>query len=189
MTDLLQKYLRENTQLKDAHILDICDNFKFIKTKRKQILEQEGRVCTHVYFINKGCLRLYQIDKKGNDITGYFSLEESLITALTSFITQKPSRDFLVSLEPSEILVIERAKFFAMTEKYGGFKTLYNDIVQFAFIHSQMRVYSFLGMEGIDKLRWLMEHEPKLLTRISSKDVASYLGMTNSTLSKLRRKL
>jgi hypothetical protein len=61
--------------------------------------------------------------------------------------------------------------------------------MEFAFIHSQMRIYSFLGMEGIDKLRWVMEHEPKLLSRISSKTVASYLGMTNSTLSKLRAKL
>jgi len=170
-------------------ILDVCNKFKFIKTKRNQILEQEGKVCTHLYFIAKGCLRLYQIDKNGKRITGYFSLEDSLITALTSFITEKPSRDFLVSLEPSEILKIERNTFFQLVEKYNEFKTLYNTIVQFAFIHSQMRVYSFLGMEGIDKLKWLIEHEPKLLSRISSKEVASYLGRTNSTLSKLRAKL
>jgi hypothetical protein len=57
--------------------------------------------------------------------------------------------------------------------------------MEFSFIHSQMRIYSFFGMEGINKLRWVMEHKPKLLTRISSKAVASYLGMANSILSKL----
>ena len=61
--------------------------------------------------------------------------------------------------------------------------------MEYAFVHSQMRVYIFLGMEGIDRLKWVMEHEPNLLTRISSRAVASYLGMTNSTLSKLKAKL
>jgi hypothetical protein len=52
-----------------------------------------------------------------------------------------------------------------------------------------MWIYSFLGMEGIDKLKWAMEHKLKLLSRISSNAVASYLGMTNSKLSRLREKL
>ncbi|MBS0030563.1 Crp/Fnr family transcriptional regulator [Chitinophaga sp. 22321] len=175
--------------MKDDEIRDILKSFKPIKTKRNQVLEKEGEICKHFYFINKGCLRLYEIDKKGNEITGYFALEDSFITTLTSFITQKPSRDFLTSYEPAELEVISRQDFFNLTEKYKDLKMYYNKVIEFALIHSQMRIYGFLGMEGIDKLKWVMEHEPKLLTRISSKAVASYLGMTNSTLSKLKAKL
>ncbi|WP_303316656.1 cyclic nucleotide-binding domain-containing protein [Flavivirga abyssicola] len=148
-----------------------------------------GQVCKHFYFIKKGCLRLYEIDNKGNEVTGYFALEDSIISANTSFILQKPSRDCLVSLEPSELLVIHREDFFKLVDTVPLFAHVYHKFIEFAFIHSQMRIYSFLGMEGIDKLKWVMEHEPKLLSRISSKLVASYLGMTNSTLSKLRAKL
>ena len=137
----------------------------------------------------KGCLRLYEIDKKGNEITGKFALEDSIISAITSFITQKKSRDYLSAHEPSELLVITREDFYKAFELYPGVAALYHKFMEFAFVHSQMRVYMFLGMEGIDRLRWVMEHEPNLLTRISSKSVASYLGMTNSTLSKLRAKL
>lgn len=90
---------------------------------------------------------------------------------------------------PSDLLVISRDSFFKLIDTVPEFAEVYNKFMQFAFIHSQMRIYSFLGMEGIDKLKWVMEHEPKLLTRISSKAVASYLGMTNSTLSKLRAQL
>jgi CRP-like cAMP-binding protein len=189
MTTQLASFLHKNTELAGEEINNITSFFKLFKTKKNKVLVELGDTCRHFYFINKGCLRVYGIDKKGNEVTSKFSFEDSLITTLTSFIDQKPSRDCLVSLENSEILKIDRTSFFTLTEKYPAFKGLYNSIVQFAFIHSQMRVYSFLGMEGIDKLKWVIEHEPELLTRISSKVVASYLGITNSTLSKLKAKL
>jgi CRP-like cAMP-binding protein len=168
---------------------EITPHFAEKTVSRNEVLEPEGKVCKHLYFVQKGVLRLYEIDSKGDDITGYFALEGNVITAVTSFITGKPSRDFLVAMEPSTIGVVPRDKFFHLTEKYPSFAKVYHQFVEFALIHSQMRIYSFLGMEGIEKLRWVMEHEPQLLQRISSKAVASYLGMTNSTLSKLRNKL
>lgn len=148
-----------------------------------------GQTCKHFYFIAKGCLRLYEIDDKGNEVTGFFALEDQIISANTSFILQKPSRDCLVSIEPSELLAIHYDDFQSLLKTSPVFAAIYHSFLEFAFIHSQMRIYSFLGMEGIDKLKWVMEHEPKLLSRVSSKAVASYLGMTNSTLSKLRAKL
>lgn len=185
----LKKYIQENTSVNSEDLEKMISLFKFKKIKRHEILEQEGQVCKHFYFVAKGCLRLYEIDKKGNEVTGFFALEDNILSALPSFITQKPSIDFLVAHEPSELLVIDRESFFKAINDFPEFATLYHKFMEFAFIHSQMRIYSFLGMEGIDKLRWVIEHEPKLLTRVSSKSVASYLGMTNSTLSKLKAKL
>ena len=185
----LKRYIKENTDLSEEGIGKLATLFTFKKVKRHEILEREGKVCTHFYFVATGCLRLYEIDKKGNEITGKFALEDSFISAITSFITQKKALDFLVAHEPSEILTITRVDFYRAFEEFPEFTALYHKFLEFAFVHSQMRVYIFLGMEGIDRLRWVMEHEPNLLTRISSKSVASYLGMTNSTLSKLKAKL
>ena len=185
----LKKYLCENTSLNEEAIEKVAGLFKFKKVKRNTILEKEGQVCKHFYFVAKGCLRLYEIDKKGKEVTGKFALEDSIISAITSFITQKKSLDFLSAHEPSEVLVITRDDFFKASDTIPEFANLYHKFMEFAFIHSQMRVYIFLGMEGIDRLKWVLEHEPNLLTRISSKSVASYLGMTNSTLSKLKAKL
>lgn len=189
MPSPLQEFLTRETQLTRDEIAGITASFTTTRLKRNQVLEQEGKVCKHLYFVNEGCVRLYEIDDKGRDITGFFALEDSLITAFTSFITQKPSRDFLTAYEPAEVEVIPRETFLRLTQQYGEFKKRYDQLIEFALIHSQMRIYSFLGMEGLDKLKWVMEHEPKLLTRISGTAVASYLGMTNSTLSKLRAQL
>tara|TARA_R110002033_G_scaffold170514_1_gene213219 strand:+ start:10629 stop:11198 length:570 start_codon:yes stop_codon:yes gene_type:complete len=185
----LEQYLKSQGKIEEEELQKIIKAFKPIKTTRNEMLCNIGQVCKHFYFIKKGCLRLYEIDAKGNEVTGYFALEDSIISANTSFILQKPSRDCLVSLEASELLVIHREEFFKLVDAVPQFANVYHQFLKFAFIHSQMRIYSFLGMEGIDKLKWVMEHEPKLLSRISSKAVASYLGMTNSTLSKLRAKL
>lgn len=185
----LEEYIKSHGKIGEKELQQITVAFKPMKTARNEMLCNIGQVCKHFYFIKKGCLRLYEIDIRGNEVTGYFALEDSIISANTSFILQKPSRDCLVSLEPSELLAISRDDFFKLVDTVTEFANVYHQFIEFAFIHSQMRIYSFLGMEGIDKLRWVMEHEPKLLSRISSKAVASYLGMTNSTLSKLRAKL
>lgn len=185
----LEQYIKGHEKIGQKELQQITTQFKPIKTVRNEMLCNIGQVCKHFYFIKKGCLRLYEIDNKGNEVTGYLALEDSIMSANTSFILQKPSRDCLVSLEPSELLVIHREDFFKLVATVPQFANVYHQFMEFAFIHSQMRIYSFLGMEGIDKLKWVMEHEPKLLSRISSKVVASYLGMTNSTLSKLRTKL
>lgn len=185
----LERYLKSYEKIGQKELQEITTLFKPMKTARNEMLCNIGQVCKHFYFIKKGCLRLYELDNKGNEVTGYFALENSIISANTSFILQKPSRDCLVSLEPSELLTIYRDDFFKLVDTVPQFANVYHKFIEFAFIHSQMRIYSFLGMEGIEKLRWVMEHEPKLLSRISSKAVASYLGMTNSSLSKLRSKL
>ncbi|MFK5879942.1 MAG: Crp/Fnr family transcriptional regulator [Flavobacteriaceae bacterium] len=185
----LEQYIKDRVSIDKKTLEQITTRFKFIKADRNEMLCNIGQTCKYFYFINKGCLRMYEIDNKGNEVTGYFALEDSIMSAITSFVLQKPSRDFLVAHEESELLVINREDFFKLVETVSQFATVYHQFMEFAFIHSQMRIYSFLGMEGIDKLRWVIEHEPKLLTHISSKAVASYLGMTNSTLSRLRTRL
>jgi len=185
----LDNYLKNQSKIDDASLQVVTSHFKPLRTKRNEVLCSTGQICKNFYFINDGCLRMYEIDNKGNEVTAYFALEDQIMSAITSFVLQKPSRDFLVSIVPSDLLVIGRDSFFKLIETVPEFRNVYTKFMEFAFIHSQMRIYSFLGMEGIDKLRWVMEHEPKLLTRIPSKAVASYLGMTNSTLSKLRSQL
>lgn len=185
----LEKYLKEKTTINEEILQQITSKFKGIKTQRNQMMCNEGQVCKHFYFIKSGCFRLYSIDSRGNEVTGYFALENSFMTALTSFITKKPSRDFLISFEPCDLLVINRDDFFKLIETVPQFATVYLQFVEFGFIHSQMRIYGFLGMNAIDRLKWVLEHEQRLLNRISARAVASYLGMTESTLSKLRSKL
>ncbi|AFU67780.1 transcriptional regulator, Crp/Fnr family [Psychroflexus torquis ATCC 700755] len=184
----LEPYIKSHGKIGEKKLQQIIKFFKPIRTTRNERLSNLGQVCKHFYFIRKSFLRSNEINTKGNQVTGCFALENSVMSVNTSFILRKPSRDCLVPLEQSEWLVINHINFCELVNTYPPFANVYHQFLKFVFIHSQMRIYSFLGMEGIDKLKWATEHEPKLLSRISSKAVASYLGMTNSTLSKLREK-
>jgi len=189
MNTLLKAYLHKRTSLDSESIDIICSYFKLYKTKRNEVLCNIGQVCKKLYFINKGSLRQYEIDKKGNEITGKFTLENELATVLPSFINKEQSTTCLTTIEPSELLVIYRDDLFELTSNYPEFALVYYQFIEQSFIQAQKRVYSMLGMAGIEKLQWVMKYKPKFMSRISSKTIASYLGMTNSTLSKLRAQL
>lgn len=185
----LEPYIKNHGKIGEKELQQITKFFKPIRTTRNERLSNLGQVCKYIYFIKKSFLRLHEINTKGNQVMGYFALENSIMSVNTSFILQKLSRDCLVSLEPLKWLVISRSNFYELVNTFPPFANVYHQFIEFAFIHSQMQIYSFLGMEGIDKLKWATEPEPKLPCRILSKAVASYLRMTNSTLSKLQAKL
>ncbi|PKG43785.1 Crp/Fnr family transcriptional regulator, partial [Psychroflexus sp. MES1-P1E] len=96
----LEQYIRSHGKIGQKELQEITQCFTPIETSRNEMLCNIGQVCKHFYFIKKGCIRLYEIDNKGTEVTGYFALEDTIMSANTSFILQKPSRDCLVSLEP-----------------------------------------------------------------------------------------
>lgn len=99
MYEQLVQFLQEQASFDKEIYHDIFTHFSSIKVKRKEMLGSPGRICKQFHFIKKGFLRLYEIENKGNEVAGYFALEDSIMTAVPSFIIQKPSRDFLVALE------------------------------------------------------------------------------------------
>ena len=108
----LEKFIKNHGKIGQKELQQTTACFKPLKTDRNEMLCNIGQTCKYFYFIRKGCLRMYEIDTKGNEVTGYFALEDSIMSAITSFVLQKPSRDFLVSHEASELLVIGREDFF-----------------------------------------------------------------------------
>lgn len=91
----------------DEEILDeICKHFKLIETKRNGMLLLQGDICKHYYFVNKGCLRLFTINKEGIGGTRYFAFEGAFGTALPSLIEQTPAFEFVQTIEKSELLAI-----------------------------------------------------------------------------------
>jgi CRP-like cAMP-binding protein len=134
-------------------------------------------------------MRLYSINSEGQEGTRYFAFEGSFGTALPSLINQQPAFEYLQTIEPSELLAINREDFYTLVEETKAFALIYRQILEAAFITAQKRIYGFQGLDGIEKLRWLLAYQPQISTRISNKMVVSYLGMTPSTLSRLKSRL
>ena len=189
MYSTLQKFIESKSDIDDQSMLKILLCFSLVKTKRNEILLSYDQVCNHYYFINKGCVRLYTMSKDGNESSRYFAFEGNFVTALPSFIDQKPAEEYLQTIEKSELLCISRTDFFKLVDEVPQFAKLYTEILELGFIVAQKRIYGFQGFDALEKVQWIIKNQPQLILRVSNKMVASYLGISPSTLSRIKAKL
>jgi CRP-like cAMP-binding protein len=189
MYEKLGQYLKNRTIIDEPTLGHIFSHFTFLKTKRNQILLREGEICKHYYFVNKGCLRLFTYNSEGIEATRYFAFEGAFGTSLPSLIDQTPAFEFVQTIEKSELLKISRESFFHLVESVPQFAKVYRLILERGFITAQQRIYGFQGFDAIEKVKWVMKYQPDFLVRVSNKMAASYLGLTPSTLSRIKSKL
>lgn len=189
MYEKLHKYFKERTDIDLDTFDEVCKYFHLKRTKRNEFLLFEGEVCRFNVFVNSGCVRLFTINEQGQESTRYFAFEGKFGTALTSLIEQKPSIEYVQSLEKSELLVISRENFFYLVNSVPQVNYIYRDILESAYITSQKRIYGLQGETALDRLKWLLDYQPDIFVRLSNKVIASYLGVTPYTLSRLKRDL
>lgn len=189
MYEKLGQYFQRRTIIDEPTLEKIFSRFTPMGTKRNHLLLREGEVCKHYYFVNKGCLRLFTLNKEGVEGTRYFAFEGAFGTALPSLIEQTPAFEFVQTIEPSELLKISRDDFFHLVDTVPQFARVYRTILEMGFIIAQKRIYGFQGFDALEKVRWVMQYQPDFLVRVSNKMAASYLGLTPATLSRIKSKL
>lgn len=185
----LQQFIKSKTEIDSETLHYICSFFKNLSTKRNEILLDYSQISKHYYFINKGCVRIFTTSKDGIENSRYFAFEGTFVTALPSFIDQLPAQEYLQTIDKSELLSISREDFYFLVDKLQEFRKIYTEILELGFIVAQKRIYGFQGLDALDKVKWVIKNQPQLLLRISNKMMASYLGMTPATLSRIKSKL
>lgn len=189
MYSKLEQFLQKREVVDTETIAYICSHFSLLKTKRNQILLDYDQVSQHYYFINKGCIRLFTTAKNGDENSRYFAFEGNFVTALPSFIDQKPADEYLQTIKRSELLRISRKDFYKLVHQLPGFAKIYTEILELGFIVAQKRIYGFQSFDALEKVQWIIKNQPQLLQLVSNKLVASYLGISPSTLSRIKAKL
>lgn len=167
----------------------VLDAFTEKKTKRNELLLQEGNICRHVYFIVKGCVQVFVIAENGNESTREFYFEDQWVTDIFGFQNQLPSKEYIRCVEPCHLLAISYDQFQKMGAAFPPFLKVYQQILEVSYNNTVYRVNTFTSMNALERINWLHEHKPKMLTRLSSKLVASYLGISPETFTRLKGKL
>ncbi|CAM3509698.1 Crp/Fnr family transcriptional regulator [Flavobacterium gelidilacus] len=189
MYSTLKEFIKRKGEIDNKSLDEICSHFQLLKTKRNEILLSYNQIATNYYFINKGSVRLFTNTKEGQEISRYFAFEGNFVTALPSFIDQKPAEEFIQTIERSELLYISRIDFYYLVDTMPLFAKIYTEIIELGFIVSQKRIYGFQGFDALEKVKWVIQNQPKLLLKVSNKMAASYLGISPSTLSRIKSKL
>lgn len=189
MYKILENFIRSKAEIDPNSLKEICSYFSIVKTKRNEILLNYDEICQNYYFVNKGAIRLFTTTKEGLEISRYFAFEGNFATALPSFIDQLPAEEFLQTIEKSELLCISRTDFYFLVAKCPHFAKIYTEILELGFIVAQKRIYGFQGFNALEKVKWVIKNQPQFLLKVSNKMAASYLGITPSTLSRIKSKM
>lgn len=167
------------------------DNYKdyFIEKKysNKSILLNEGEIATKIFFIKQGCLRMW-FNKDGKDITFQFFIENQVLASIESFISNQPSMFTIETIEPSTIISITKDNFKNLLVIFPRLKDGFQDV-----IYHRFRNYSQLFLSRIkdtpkERYNDLIKNHPELIQRIPQHYIASFLGITPISLSRIRNK-
>jgi hypothetical protein len=156
---------------------------------KKNFILQEGTICRYNYFVNKGCLRTYFLDNNGLEHNVQFSIENWWTSDLHSFITEKPARYNVIALEESEIMMLEKSDMEVLFQKVPKFERFFRLLIQNSFVSLQERVLSNLSEPAEERYLKFREKYPSLDSRIPQNQIASFLGITPESLSRIRKKL
>lgn len=189
MFDLLRQHIRKRVELTDDEFQRCTKYFIPKKLRKGQFLLQSGEVCRHVAFVSSGCLRQYSIDLNGEEHVVQFAMEDWWISDMLSALTGQPATFNIDALENSELLLLESKLQEKLCAEIPKFERFFRLLLQNSFIAKERRITASLSQSAEEQYLSLMNTYPQLAQRVPLHQIASYLGITPQSLSRIRKEL
>ncbi|SMD14593.1 Crp/Fnr family transcriptional regulator [Pedobacter nyackensis] len=163
------------------------ENFDTIAVPAKTVLLNEGAVAQRIYFIKKGCLRLW-FNNDGKDVTFQFFFENQSVASIESFRNHIPSQFSIETLEPCVLLSVTKERFYAILDKSTALRKEMED-----YSFDRLLSYQYLFLSRIKdspqkRYEQLLKEHPEIFQRVPQHYIASYLGITSVSLSRIRNR-
>lgn len=162
--------------------------FKEIEIPAKTILLSEGEISKYAYFIKKGCLRLW-FNSRGKDVTFQFFFENEGVSSIESFRTGEPSLFYIESIEPSTILKISKKNFELIFMENPEYRAFINETIFKRLNHYSRLFMSYIKNTPEERYKELLRDHPEIVRRVPQHYIASYLGITSVSLSRIRNRV
>ncbi len=157
------------------------------KVRKHDLILKEGEVCDFLGVVQKGVVQVFH-HKGGKLISDFFGIEGSGFFDVESFFTGCPAKSSIKALEPTVYVKIDRKKFIALCDENEELNMLYQKMLEYAVILCHDRLDSVLNESAEEKYESLERRIPGLTSRISAINVASYIGVTQETLCRIKSK-
>ncbi|HUH28690.1 Crp/Fnr family transcriptional regulator [Gelidibacter sp.] len=189
MFEFLHKKINETIDITD-------EQFEYAKTLfvpkqlgKKRLLLERGNTCIYTTFVGKGLLRSFTIDEKGNENILQFAMEGWWVGDLYSFLTDEASEYTIEALEDSQLLLITKPSWDLLLEKVPAFERYFRVLIQNNLIATQRRLMNTMTISAEERYIKLLQDFPDISQRVPQHMIASYIGVTRETLSRLRSQM
>jgi CRP-like cAMP-binding protein len=189
MFELLHKKLSVVIGISDEEFDQLKTSFIPKKLRKRQYLLQEGDICKYQGFVEKGLLRSYTVDDKGSEHILQFASEGWWVADLSSYLSEEPSFLNIEALEDAELLMISKTDWEAAMKKIPALEHYFRIILQNHLIATQKRLLQSLAETAEEIYNRFLKTYPECVQRMPQHMIASYLGVTRETLSRVRKQL
>jgi CRP-like cAMP-binding protein len=189
MFSVFADYLKKRIPITDQQLKEVEPLFKTKKVDKGKIILQLGEVCQYTYFVTNGCLRSYVIDDKGKEHILQFAIENWWISEQISFINHEPSIYFIDAVEDTEFVQTDEKGWDAFHMIVPAASDMNRKLQLNSLRSFQKRLVSHLSASGEQRYLSFIKTYPPLALRLPQKMIASYLGVTPESLSRIRKEL
>jgi len=187
--NILNKYMSRWTSLNEEDQQVIVDEIRIEQFNKGATLIKQGDVPTTCYFILKGCVRQYSIDEEGREVTSNFYTEEQAIAIFNQHKPDKSSDYSFTCMEDSVMVVGDLDMEKDMYNKYPQLETMTRRMIEENFGQVQEEFAAFIASSPEDRFKTLQMKRPSLIDRVPQHQLASYLGITPESLSRIKKRI
>ena len=189
MINNFKKFIRQITPISDTEFEQSVVFFNEQTLQKGDFFVKQGKICQHIAFINKGSLRTYYYNDKAVEITSCFCTEISLTTSYKSFLLQQPSNLSIQALEETELLVIDYENLQKLYRNSNVWQKIGRNFAEKEYIVMEQYAAVLNNETAKEKYLRLLKEQPQIIQKVASNYIASYLGITTRTLSRIRREI
>lgn len=187
MNNDLKKFIAKYVTLSDGELEYITNKFKSKVVKKNNFLLRQGDTCKDLVFVQKGCLRLYYL-KEDIEVSVWFAFEQSSAIEIYSFISERPSNYFLQAIENSEVLCLSKTELNKLYRHQPKMQEMMRNFWEDVILNLIDR-FTALQTDSAEKRYLDLLKKPDHLEKIPQKYLASFIGVTPTSLSRIRRQI
>jgi CRP-like cAMP-binding protein len=185
MMDLLEKKITAISPLPQEIMKIFLAAFQHWNVSKDHFLVREKEVADYIFFIRKGVARIYYY-KGDKEITEWIAMDEQFFLSIISFFERTPSKLIIQTLEPAEVMGIHYNDLTRLAAQYHEVETLFRKMITGSLILSQYRMESIQFESAQQRYEKLLQNSPRIIQRVPLSYIASFLGVTLETLSRIR---
>jgi len=188
MEKLIEQVKAFLPRLDEDTISSIYSSFEKKEIEKGQFIAKEGKICDKLYFIDSGYTRSYLLNE-GKEITTWFCFEGEFVTAFNSFFHGIPCRENIVAMMPCTMFYITNKKLNEQIKKNAIWETVVRLFITRFALQQEDRIYLLQSLSAVKKYQYIIDNYPHMIKIVPNKYIASFIGITKESLSRIRTKL